>query len=146
MRARYCSPVHLLTRVRAHCWRATMTWRPPCATTCDTRRLSAPDGRRRRSMDKMDEFDLEVAPLGPPTAAESGPAERLAPKLAPFAPRLSPRARMVRAGGILSAVLLALAILVAVTPGVRSAVAGLVLGPTPTPTPLLPVGQARFPP
>jgi hypothetical protein len=92
----------------------------------------------------MDEFDLEVAPLEPPTAAESGPPERPAPNLVPFAPRLSPRARVVRAGGILGVLLLAVAVLVAVTPAARSAVVGFVFGPTPTATASLDLGRDRI--
>jgi hypothetical protein len=84
----------------------------------------------------MDEFDLEVAPLEHPTAAESAQTDRSAPKLAPFAPRLNPRTRVLRAAGILGMLLLAVAAVVAVTPGARSALIGFVRGPTPTAPPM----------
>src|SRR5260370_19413761 len=81
----------------------------------------------------MDEFDFEKVPLEHPAA---GPAHASspAPLPAPFAARLSPRARLLRVGGILGVLLLAVAVLVAVTPGERSAVVPFVLGPTPTAT------------
>jgi hypothetical protein len=91
----------------------------------------------------MDEFDLEVVPLQPPTtddpARAASPRSQLVPP--PFAPHLSPRARAVRAGGIVGVLLLALVVLVVVTPGARPALIGWVRGPTPaptlTPTPLM---------
>jgi hypothetical protein len=97
----------------------------------------------------MDEFDLEMQPLGAPTADEPERAARPTPLPkppvpTPFAPHLSARMRVVRAGGIVGMLLLAVAVVVAVTPGVRSAVAGWVHGPTPTATSLLAVGQDRF--
>jgi hypothetical protein len=97
----------------------------------------------------MDEFDLERAPLehsatgeqaAGPVRAFSSPSS--APVPAPFASRLSPRTRLLRAGSILVVLLLAVAMVVAVTPAARSAVIGGVFGPTPTspptPTPLPP--------
>jgi hypothetical protein len=83
----------------------------------------------------MDEFDLEMQPPEPPTAGAPEP-EHVAPSVpllkspvpTPFAPRLSPRARVLRAGGILGVLLLALAVLVAMAPGVRSALSAVLIG------------------
>lgn len=89
----------------------------------------------------MDEFDFEVVPLKRPEAEKeegpgpaSSPAPSRASSRAPFMPRLSSRTRLLRAGGILAVLLLAVSVVVAVTPGTRSAVVGFVLGPTSTAT------------
>jgi hypothetical protein len=86
----------------------------------------------------MDEFDLEVAPLKPLVTEAEEPARTSpsAPLPAPFAQRLRPRVRLLRAGGILGVLLLAVTVLVVVTPGAPSALIGIVRGPTPSAPPI----------
>src|SRR5215469_13611979 len=95
----------------------------------------------------MDDFDLEVAPLEPPNSeqveqsAEPAHVSSATPVPVHFKSHLSPGTRVVRLGGIVGVLLLAVAVVVAVTPGARSVIIGVVLGPTPTvpltPTPLV---------
>ena len=84
----------------------------------------------------MDDFDIEIRPLGHASADERrvSPADITPPRApqSPLAPRLSQRGRVLRVSGILGVLFLALTILVAVTPGARSAVVGFVQGPSPT--------------
>jgi hypothetical protein len=93
----------------------------------------------------MDDFDIEIAPLRRATADDQAD-ERVDAhgERSPTAPRLSPRGRALRLGGILGALLTAVAVLVAVTPGARSAVVGFVIGPTPTATQTLDGGRDAF--
>jgi len=92
----------------------------------------------------MDEFDIDVVPLKHEAPGERGSTAAPTQVRSPLATRLGPRERLLRASAILGVLLLALALLVAVTPGARSAVVGAVLGPTPTATTALLDGNDRF--
>ncbi len=92
----------------------------------------------------MDEFDIDVVPLKHEAPGERGSLSSPTQARSPLATRLGPRERLLRASAILGVLLLALAVLVAVTPGARSAVVGAVLGPTPTATTALLDGNDRF--
>src|SRR5258707_2735144 len=92
----------------------------------------------------MDEFDIDVVPLKHEAPGERGSISSPTQLRSPLATRLGPRERLLRASGLLGVLLLALALLVAVTPGARSAVVGAVLGPTPTATTVLVDGRDRF--
>src|SRR5260221_5443435 len=92
----------------------------------------------------MDEFDIDVVPLKHEAPGERGSLSSPTQLRSPLATRLGPRERLLRASGILGVLLLALVVLVAVTPGARSAVVGAVLGPTPTATTALLDGNDRF--
>jgi hypothetical protein len=92
----------------------------------------------------MDEFDIDVVPLKHEAPGERGSLSSPTQVRSPLATRLGPRERLLRTSGILGVLLLALVVLVAVTPGARSAVVGAVLGPTPTATTALLDGNDHF--
>src|SRR5260221_11519696 len=92
----------------------------------------------------MDEFDIDVVPLKHEAPGERGSLSSPTQARSPLATRLGPRERLLRASAILGVLLLALAVLVAVTPGARFAAVGPVLGPTPTPTTARLDGNDRF--
>lgn len=92
----------------------------------------------------MDEFDIDVVPLKHDVSDARESTASPTPVRSPLATRLGPRERLLRSSGLLGVLLLAVALLVAVTPGARSAVVGAVLGPTPTATTALLDGNDRF--
>jgi hypothetical protein len=92
----------------------------------------------------MDEFDIDVVPLKHEVSGERESTEPATQARSPLSTRLGPRERLLRTSAILGVLLLALAVLVAVTPGAHSAVVGAVLGPTPTATTVLVDGRDRF--
>jgi len=92
----------------------------------------------------MDEFDIDVVPLKHEAPGERVSLSSPTQLRSPLAARLGPRERLLHASVILGVLLLALVVLVAVTPGARSAVVGAVLGPTPTVTTALLDGNDRF--
>jgi len=94
------------------------------------------DGREQP--DTSDEFDAEVSDL----RGRAGCAE-VAPARSPFQPRLTPRRRLVRLAGILSAGL-ALVVVLGSIPAVRNSAAGLASPFLPPPKPTLVPGSDLF--